>query len=102
VDGLPFTAWVGGPELRPTLTIDLGTPTMVQRLMLRLPLLPTFFGIEVQTSMDGVQFDTIASAPTFDPVLNLAFTPQTARFVRLQIEAAYGPATIRELVLSPQ
>jgi parallel beta-helix repeat protein len=103
VDGLSFTGWTAGEEVRPWLTIDLGEPVTFQRLMLKQPPVPTFTSIELQTSMDGVQFTTVAVSLTPDPVLNLTFQPVTARFVRIQIEGALGLiATIQEVSVRPQ
>jgi hypothetical protein len=103
VDGLAFTSWAAGFELRPVLTIDLGEPTTFQRVTLKQPALPTFLAMRLQTSNDGITFTTVAVSLTLEPVVNLTFAPVTARYVRVQIEGALGGhAMVKELAVHPQ
>jgi hypothetical protein len=104
VDGLAFTNWSAGPEIRPSLTIDLGAATTFQRVSVKQPLLPTFIAMQVQISDDGVQFKTIAVALTLEPLVTVTLpAPVSARFVRVQIEGALGGhAVVRELSVRPQ
>jgi hypothetical protein len=104
VDGLAFTNWSAGPEIRPSLTVDLGASTTFQRVSVKQPLLPTFIAMQLQTSTDGVQFKTIAVALTLEPLVTITLpSPVSARFVRVQIEGALGGhAVVKELSVRSQ
>ncbi len=103
VDGLAFTSWNAGLELRPSLTIDLGDAMTFQRVTLKQPTLPTFLAAVVQTSTDGVTFRTVAATLTLDPLVNVTFAPVTARYVRVQIEGALlRHAIVEEIAVQPQ
>ena len=50
-----------------------------------------------------MQFQTVASTPTLQPVVNVTFPPVTARFVRVQINGVAGlNAIVDDVSVRPQ
>jgi trehalose/maltose hydrolase-like predicted phosphorylase len=100
VDGSPSTAWVAA-EPRATLTVKLGIATVLGKIKVMRGSRDAF-PYSVETSSDGVQWKTIATAPaTSDGVDEFTAPPVDARFLRLVFDGTGSakPPSIAELIV---
>jgi uncharacterized protein (DUF608 family) len=115
LDGDPNTKWTTGRALQPgdSFTLDMAVPQQVAKIVLDNPTSPGDYpdGYRLDASMDGQTWTTIAQATEqqtvaalHDNALAIAFTPVTARYLRVTSAGGhYNWWSVDELsVFAPQ
>jgi hypothetical protein len=100
VDGSPATAWAAA-EPRATLTVKLADPVVLAKITVVRGSRDSF-PYTVETSPDGVQWKTVATAPAIsNGVDEFTASPVDARFLRLVFEGTGSakPPSIAELIV---
>ncbi|MGO4209833.1 right-handed parallel beta-helix repeat-containing protein [Terriglobus sp. 2YAB30_2] len=104
VDGLAFTGWKAGGSSEEWLTVDLGSSTSFQRVVVNpSTLLGLLQPIRLQSSDDGVNFSDIRSVGLPGSVRTFLFNAVSARYLRVNVRSIPGvEINLREVGVYPQ
>ena len=105
VDGLSFTHWTPANERHSWFTVDLGSVASFGRVTLKQAPGSALYRIELEGSADGSTFTAIPGTVRLigiDALESIAFTPVTARFLRVQMQRLLGEsAGFEEIAVNP-
>ena len=106
VDGLAYSNWTPANERQSWFAIDLGSPASFGRVTLKQASgLAAHYWIELESSQDGSTFTAIPGTVRLlgiGPLDSIAFTPVSARFLRVRMEKIFGePAAFEEISVHP-
>jgi hypothetical protein len=105
VDGLAYTHWTPANERHSWFSIDLGSLASFGRVTLKQTPESALYWIELESSADGSTFSAIPGTARLigiSPQESIAFTPVTARFLRVRMEKLLGEsAGFEEIAVNP-